>query len=71
MVTSVTIRIRLFSALLSFGLVAVAAAPLRAQSPNTATLIVVVVDQTGAVVRDAKVSVANIATGAVREGVSG
>ena len=66
-----TTRIRLFSALLSFGLVAVAAAPLRAQSPNTATLIVVVVDQTGAVVRDAKVSVANIATGAVREGVSG
>ena len=71
MVISVTTRVQLFSALLSFGLVAVATAPLRAQSPNTATLIVVVVDQTGALVRDAKVSVANIATGAVREGVSG
>src|SRR5437868_15325313 len=42
-----------------------------AQSPNTATLIVVVVDQNGAVVRDAKVSVVNTATGAVREAVSG
>jgi hypothetical protein len=42
-----------------------------AQSPNTATLIVVVVDQAGAVVRDAKVSVVNTATGAVREAVSG
>jgi hypothetical protein len=44
---------------------------LRAQSPNTATMIVVVVDQTGAVVKDAKVSVVNNATGAVREAVSG
>jgi hypothetical protein len=42
-----------------------------AQSPNTATLIVVVVDQAGAVVRDAKVSLVNNATGAVREAVSG
>jgi hypothetical protein len=42
-----------------------------AQSPNTATMIVVVVDQNGAVVRDAKVSVVNIATGAVRDAVSG
>ena len=42
-----------------------------AQSPNTATMIVVVVDQTGAVVKDAKVSVVNTATGAVREAVSG
>ena len=41
------------------------------QSPNTATMIVVVVDQTGAVVKDAKVSVVNTATGAVREAVSG
>ena len=44
---------------------------LAAQSPNTATMIVVVVDQTGAVVKDAKVSVVNTATGAVRETVSG
>src|SRR5882672_10758552 len=42
-----------------------------AQSPNTATMIVVVVDQTGAAVKDAKVSAANTATGAVREAVSG
>ena len=42
-----------------------------AQSPNTATMIVVVVDQTGAVVKDVKVSVMNTATGAVREAVSG
>jgi hypothetical protein len=42
-----------------------------AQSPNTATMIVIVVDQAGAVVKDAKVSVVNNATGAVREAVSG
>jgi hypothetical protein len=41
-----------------------------AQSPNTSSMIVVVVDQNGAVVRDAKVSVTNAATGAQREGVS-
>ena len=41
-----------------------------AQSPNTATIDVVVVDQVGAVVRDAKVSVVNSATGAAREAVS-
>src|SRR5213078_2943575 len=48
-----------------------AAATLAAQSPNTATMIVVVVDQTGAVLKDAKVSVVNTATGATREAVSG
>ncbi|HEX8557079.1 MAG TPA: TonB-dependent receptor [Pyrinomonadaceae bacterium] len=42
-----------------------------AQSPNTATIIVVVGDQNGAVVKDAKVSVVNDATGAAREAVSG
>src|SRR5258707_5303959 len=47
------------------------AAPLAAQSPNTATMIVVVTDQTGAVMKDAKVSVVNTATGAARETVSG
>ncbi|HVF55734.1 MAG TPA: carboxypeptidase-like regulatory domain-containing protein, partial [Pyrinomonadaceae bacterium] len=47
------------------------AVPVAAQSPNTATMIVVVVDQTGAVVKDAKVSVVNTATGAAREAVSG
>ena len=43
------------------------AIPLIAQSPNTATLIVDVVDESGAVVSDAKVSVTNSATGALRE----
>jgi Carboxypeptidase regulatory-like domain/TonB dependent receptor len=42
-----------------------------AQSPNTASMIVVVVDEKDAVVRDAKVSVTNTATGDVRESVSG
>jgi hypothetical protein len=42
-----------------------------AQSPNTATMIVVVSDQTGAVVTDAQVTVLNTATGASRDAVSG
>src|SRR5215218_4120425 len=42
-----------------------------AQSPNTASMIVVVVDQNDAVVRDARVTVSNDATGAVREAVTG
>jgi hypothetical protein len=42
-----------------------------AQSPNTASMVVVVVDQNGAVVRDARVSVVNSATGAQRNAVSG
>ncbi len=41
-----------------------------AQSPNTATIVVVVVDQNDAVMPGAKVSVANNSTGAVREAVS-
>ena len=45
--------------------------PAFAQSPNTASMIVVVVDQNGAVVKDAKVSVVNTGTGAGREAVSG
>ncbi|HEX5081379.1 MAG TPA: TonB-dependent receptor, partial [Blastocatellia bacterium] len=43
----------------------------RAQSPNTATLIVTVSDQAGAVVKGARVSAVNNATGAAREAVSG
>lgn len=42
-----------------------------AQSPNTASLVVVVFDQNGAVVPDARVSVVNDATGAAREAVTG
>ncbi|HEV2828493.1 MAG TPA: TonB-dependent receptor [Pyrinomonadaceae bacterium] len=56
--------------LLLIALVALTAMPVAAQSPNTATIDVVVVDQAGAVVKDAKVSVLNSATGAVREAVS-
>jgi hypothetical protein len=47
------------------------APPATAQSPNTASMIVVVVDQNGAVVRGANVSVVNTATGATREAVAG
>ena len=57
--------------LLLMALVAFIAVPLAAQSPNTASMIVAVTDQTGAVVQDAKVSVLNTATGAVREVLSG
>src|SRR5215212_539217 len=42
-----------------------------AQSPNTATMIVVVNDQTGAVIKDARVSVVNTATGDSRDAISG
>ena len=54
--------------ILVFSLLAVASL---AQSPNTSSMIVVVVDQTGAVVAGAKVAVVNTATGAVRDVVSG
>ena len=43
------------------------AAPVFAQSPNNSTIVVLVTDQSGAVVTDAKVSVANNQTGAVRD----
>jgi Carboxypeptidase regulatory-like domain/TonB dependent receptor-like, beta-barrel len=49
----------------------VLAAPALAQSPNTSTVVVLVADQSGAVVKDAKVSVTNNQTGAVRESISG
>ncbi len=57
--------------LLLLALLAFIPARTPAQSPNTATMVVVVVDQAGAVVKDAKVSVVNTATGDVREAVSG
>src|SRR5262245_39348831 len=47
------------------------AAGAAAQSPNTATIVVNVIDQSGSVIPDAQVSVTNNATGAVRETVSG
>jgi hypothetical protein len=66
-----TTRNRFRLHLLLFALFAFIAAPVGAQSPNTATMIVTVVDQAGAVVKDAKVSVENTATGDRREAVSG
>ncbi len=66
-----TTKHRLGFILLLISLLSFTAAPVAAQSPNTASMIVVVVDQTGAVVKDAKVSVVNTATGAVRDAVSG
>ncbi len=42
-----------------------------AQSPNTASMIVTVIDQDGAFVRGANVLIVNTATGASREAVSG
>ena len=57
--------------LLSIALFAFIALPVAAQSPNTATIIVTVVDQNDAVVRDANISVVNTATGAVRDAISG
>jgi hypothetical protein len=66
-----TITNRLFLSLSFVALLSIVSAPSRAQSPNTGAIIVVVVDQTGASVKDAKVSVTNTATGAVREAVSG
>ncbi len=47
------------------------AATALAQSPNTAAIVVVVVDQTGGVVGGATVTLANNATGATREVTSG
>ncbi|MFN8062945.1 MAG: TonB-dependent receptor [Vicinamibacterales bacterium] len=51
-------------------LLTTAVAPAIAQSPNTSGLVVVVVDQTGAVVPDASVTVRNNDTGTVREATS-
>ncbi len=47
------------------------AVPALAQSPNTAAIVVIVIDQTGAVIPAAQVSIANASTGATRETASG
>jgi hypothetical protein len=65
----ISIRSRmLLCTFLILGLIAI---PIFAQSPNTATMIVNVVDSTGAVVPGAGVSVTNSATGAIRNAISG
>lgn len=63
-------RERLRLILLLLALSAFIAAPAAAQSPDTATMNVVVTDQNGAVVPGAHVSMVNAATGAAREAVS-
>ncbi len=60
-------RALLALALALFGAVASASA----QSPNTAAMLVVVVDQSGGVVPDAEILVTNAATGATRALTSG
>lgn len=67
-VVSRYISIRFFATLLPVVLFAVSAA---AQSANTATVIVTVVDQNDAVVPGAGISVTNAATGVARDSVSG
>ncbi len=59
------------TAVLVLAAVAVLPAPAVAQSPNTATIVVLVADQSGGAVQDARVTVTNSETGAVREAVSG
>src|SRR5947207_4971221 len=54
---------------LALALVFTASVP--AQTANSASMIVTVVDQNGAVVKGANISVVNTATGATRETVSG
>ena len=55
----------------SFVLFVCAPGVARAQSTNTSTIVVLVTDPSGAVIKDAKVSVTNSETGAVRETLSG
>jgi hypothetical protein len=58
-------------ALVAASLIGLAVAPAVAQSPNTSTVAVLVTDQTGAVLKDARVAVTNNQTGALRETASG
>ena len=57
--------------LLYFAIIMLVAVTALAQSPNTATMIVTVADQAGAIVKDARVSVVNTATGDSRDAVTG
>ena len=61
---------RYLSCLFFLAVFSVFALTVVAQSPNTASMVVVVADQNGAVVAGAKVSVVNNATGLSREAVS-
>ena len=65
------LRLPSFRVLMSASLLALPLSPALAQSPNTSTLVVVVVDQTGAVMPGATALVANTTTGESREVTSG
>ena len=62
---------RITAYLVAFLIILSGSSPARAQSPNTATIVVIVTDQSGAFVDAAQVSVANIDTRATREATSG
>jgi len=70
-VSSKLLHLRALSLFLTFLCFTFLAAPLAAQSPNTATMLVAVADQAGGVVPDAHVTVVNNDTGAVREANTG
>src|ERR1051325_2436657 len=61
---------RIFVRTLVLSAIAVLAVGAAAQSPNNATIIVNVVDPNDAIVKDAKISVVNTATGDLRDAVS-
>jgi hypothetical protein len=64
------IKLRLALAIVASAVLVCVTPTVMAQSPNTASMVVTVVDQNGAVVRGANVSVVNTATGATREAFS-
>jgi len=64
------VRLFRFAGLL-LGIFTLLVAPVYGQSPNTAAMMVVVVDQNGAVVSAAKIAVVNSATSDQRDAVSG
>ena len=69
--SSVKLLTRLFAMVAVIVVIAGASSPAHAQTPNTSTVAVLVTDQSGAVIRDANVSVTNTQTGDVHEAMSG
>jgi hypothetical protein len=68
--SSVKLLARLSFVLTVIALACGSAPPALAQTPNTSTVAVLVTDQSGAVIKDAKVTVTNTQTGDVRDAVS-
>jgi hypothetical protein len=62
---------RMTTHLVAFLILLSGAPPASAQSPNTASIVVIVTDQSGAFVDAAQISVINTETGATREAASG